>query len=125
MQTDKHASEDTPELKVKTKPVSFGKFIGGCLAGSLLLATLCSVATGSLTNDSVIMSISFFSWFITGLALGYSALAIWALVDCLKHEPSQGNEKIVWVLLIILTGGVGALLYMAIRRPTRIREFGI
>jgi len=62
------------------------------------------------------------------LAFPFALLAmvfwIWMLVDCATKEPSQGNDKIVWILVIILTAWIGALIYFLIRRPERIRENG-
>jgi len=52
------------------------------------------------------------------------ALWIWALVDCLTKEPSEGNDKIAWLLVILLLSWVGGLLYLLVRRPRRIREYG-
>ena len=56
--------------------------------------------------------------------LAGTVLWIWALVDCLRNEPSQGNDKIVWALVIVLTHWLGGLLYLIVRRPKRIRELG-
>ena len=52
------------------------------------------------------------------------AFWIWMLVDCLQNEPSEGNDKVVWLLVIILTSALGALIYFILRRPERIRRFG-
>ncbi|MCA9014319.1 MAG: PLDc N-terminal domain-containing protein [Planctomycetaceae bacterium] len=49
---------------------------------------------------------------------------LWMLVDCLKYEPSVGNDKIIWALVIILLSGFGALLYYLVRRPERIKQTG-
>jgi hypothetical protein len=49
---------------------------------------------------------------------------IWMLVDCATKEPSEGNEKIIWILVIIFTHLLGALIYYLIRRPERIRDHG-
>ncbi len=49
---------------------------------------------------------------------------IWMLVDCATNEPSEGNDKIVWILIIALTHLLGALLYLFIRRPQRITLTG-
>ncbi len=49
---------------------------------------------------------------------------IWMLVDCLIKESSEGNDKIIWALVILLTHFLGALIYYIARRPTRIRELG-
>ncbi len=49
---------------------------------------------------------------------------IWMLIDCLKYEPSTGNDKIVWALVIFLLNGIGALIYYFVRRPERIKQLG-
>jgi hypothetical protein len=49
---------------------------------------------------------------------------IWALIDCANNEPSSGNDKIIWVLIIIFLGVFGALLYLIARRPKRVRQYG-
>ncbi|NER83987.1 MAG: hypothetical protein F6K42_31480, partial [Leptolyngbya sp. SIO1D8] len=33
------------------------------------------------------------------------------LVDCALQESSQGNTKIVWILIIIFTSWIGAFAY--------------
>ena len=49
---------------------------------------------------------------------------VWALVDCLTKEPAKGNDKIIWILVIVLLGGLGAIIYFFVRRPQRIKECG-
>ena len=48
------------------------------------------------------------------------AVPIWALIDALR-VPSDGDyrtgTKLVWVLVILLGGIVGALIYFAIGKP--------
>lgn len=44
---------------------------------------------------------------------------IWALVDCVQIEPSNSRDKLIWVLIILFTHWIGALLYLLIRRPHR------
>ena len=65
-----------------------------------------------------------FFFICIGVGLVIVVFWIWGLIDCLNNEPSEGNEKIVWILVIILLGAVGALLYYTVRRPARIREVG-
>ena len=43
-----------------------------------------------------------------GLAL--MAFWIWMLVDCATKEPSAGNDKVIWILVIIFTHWIGALI---------------
>jgi len=53
-----------------------------------------------------------------GLFLG---LWIYALISAIKNERLDSTMRIVWVLVIVLTSGLGALLYLFIApgRPTR------
>jgi hypothetical protein len=44
------------------------------------------------------------------------------LVDCATKEIDQGNTKIVWILIIIFTHWLGALIYLLVRRPQRLKE---
>ena len=59
------------------------------------------------------------------LALALTVFWIWMIVDCATKESSAGNEKIVWILVIIFTHWIGALIYFLVRRPQRKRECGI
>ena len=49
---------------------------------------------------------------------------IWMLIDCATKESNQGNDKIVWIIVISLTHFIGATIYFLVRRPTRMRELG-
>ena len=49
---------------------------------------------------------------------------IWMLIDCLKNEPSIGNDKIIWALVIVFLSYLGAILYYLVRRPERIKQTG-
>jgi hypothetical protein len=64
--------------------------------------------------------------FAGALFLGLASIVLWiiALVDCLSHEPSEGNDKIVWLLVILFANGIGALIYLLVRRPQRISQYG-
>jgi len=42
------------------------------------------------------------------------------LIDCAKNEPSTSSDKIVWIVVIVFTHILGALVYyFAQRRPRR------
>jgi hypothetical protein len=47
---------------------------------------------------------------------------LWMLVECVTKESDQGNTKIVWVIIIIFTNLVGAVLYFLIQRPKHYVE---
>ena len=49
---------------------------------------------------------------------------IWMIVDCATNEPSEGNDKLIWILVVILAGLIGAAIYYFVRRPERISKFG-
>jgi hypothetical protein len=49
---------------------------------------------------------------------------IWMLVDCATKEPSEGNDKIIWIIVILLAHLLGALIYYLVRRPKRIEQHG-
>ncbi|HEV2582716.1 MAG TPA: PLD nuclease N-terminal domain-containing protein [Ktedonobacteraceae bacterium] len=70
------------------------------------------------------MSIHPFFDYIHILFLVGCVFWVWAIYDCATHEPSTGNDKIAWLLVIIFLNVLGAFLYFFIRRPERIRMFG-
>ncbi|HNQ89000.1 MAG TPA: PLD nuclease N-terminal domain-containing protein [Verrucomicrobiota bacterium] len=58
------------------------------------------------------------------LAIAGTVFWIWMLVDCALHEPSEGNDKLVWIVIILFTHILGALIYFFARRPRRLRTGG-
>jgi len=52
---------------------------------------------------------------------GLYGLWIWMLVDCAVKEK-EGADKIVWMLVILFTNFVGALIYLFARKLPRDRE---
>lgn len=55
------------------------------------------------------------------LILVFPVMFIWALINVLKSEFA-GYNKIIWILVIILTAPIGPLLYMIIGRSQRIKK---
>ena len=49
---------------------------------------------------------------------------IWMLIDCITKETDQNNQRLIWILLIVFLGIIGALLYLIIRRQQRMIELG-
>jgi len=39
------------------------------------------------------------------------ALWIWMLVDVAKRDFKEDNDKIIWILIVVLAGWIGALIY--------------
>lgn len=59
--------------------------------------------------------------FVALVGLALFAFWVWMLVDCAQNEPSEGNDKVVWIIIIAVTGILGAALYFFVRRPNRPR----
>jgi hypothetical protein len=66
----------------------------------------------------------FMMLFFMTIAIGTTLFWVWAIIDCATKEPSDGNDKIVWILVIVFTHLIGAILYVLMRRPERIRKYG-
>ena len=57
--------------------------------------------------------------FVALLLLGSLAFWIWMLIDCLRYEPPDSLDKLVWVLVILLASVVGAVIYLFVRKLPR------
>lgn len=59
-----------------------------------------------------------------GALFGIAGTVLWIvfLVEVLQKETDENNVKLVWALVIIFTGWIGALIYLLVRRPQRIRQ---
>jgi uncharacterized membrane protein (DUF485 family) len=68
---------------------------------------------------SLFMFVFFFGFGIIG-----TLFWLWMLIDCATKEPSVGNDKLIWIIIIVFTHVLGALVYFVIRRPKRIQEYG-
>ena len=53
-------------------------------------------------------------WLVFGLAT--LVLWIWALVDVIRREFPNSNDKVLWIVLIIVLGILGSILYLIIGR---------
>jgi len=64
-------------------------------------------------------------WLVAmGIGLLATVFWIWMIIDVATKEPENGNDKIVWILVVILAGVIGAAVYYFVRRPERIKKFG-
>ena len=48
---------------------------------------------------------------ILALILLISCFWVWMIVDCAKREFEKPDEKTVWILVIVLVGVIGAIVY--------------
>jgi cytochrome c oxidase assembly factor CtaG len=44
---------------------------------------------------------------------------LWMLVDCAMKESADGSDKLVWIIIIVFTHFIGAVVYFLFRRPQR------
>lgn len=51
-------------------------------------------------------------WLIFGI--GGFILFLWALIDVIRRQFPNQNDKILWLVLIILISWIGPILYLAI-----------
>ena len=65
-----------------------------------------------------------FHLLVAALLLGASVFWVFIIVDCATKESATGNDKLIWILIVIFTHWVGALIYYFVRRPQRIAELG-
>ena len=79
----------------------------------IFIVVLCLIVILSFGRLDVFMP------FILVLIILTECLWLFALVDCALNESSEGNDKIVWVIIIIFTNAIGAIIYLAARRPQR------
>jgi hypothetical protein len=80
---------------------SGGDFIGPTLLGTCLGVPL------------VLLPFWLFGW-----------LWLFPLIDCLRNEPTTGNERTTWTLVCIFLGLIGGSIYLIVRRPQRIAAIG-
>lgn len=58
------------------------------------------------------------------MLFAWSAVWVWTLIDCVKYESREGNDRVVWLIIVLLGYGLGAIVYLLARRPQRIQELG-
>jgi hypothetical protein len=112
--------------KIKNKLSGFALIlITSVLAISLMyLLAACTTedasaaAIGTATAGFAGMMGIFICLYVLAFVAGIFLFVVWiiALVDCAKREnlefpsPSE-NSKVLWILIIVLSGGVGAIIY--------------
>jgi hypothetical protein len=62
--------------------------------------------------------------FFLVFVVGGTVFWVMMIIECATKESSQGNTKLIWILIIVFTHWIGALIYYFVRRPQRIAELG-
>lgn len=67
------------------------------------------------------VSVSLIGLLLIGAAVVIALLAfvfwVWMLIDCAKNNGIEGTEKVIWIVLIVFTHWLGALIYFFVARP--------
>lgn len=54
--------------------------------------------------------------FLIPLFLLELGLMVFALVDCVRRQRVRGDNKVVWILIIVLVNFIGPIVYLAAGR---------
>ena len=57
---------------------------------------------------------------ILALILGFLVFWVWSLVDAIRvpdDSAFRAGSKVIWVIVIALTGLIGSIVYMVMGRP--------
>lgn len=61
--------------------------------------------------------------FVTLIGIGLM-FWMWMLIEAATKEQPESQDRLIWVLIIVLTAIFGAVIYYFVRRPTRIATLG-
>jgi hypothetical protein len=75
-------------------------------------------------DPSAAIGVFLIGGFIVLISLASFAFWLWMLIDCISKEPDTNNQKVIWIVAIVVFGLLGAFVYNIARRPQRIREYG-
>jgi hypothetical protein len=74
---------------------------------------------------AVLLELTMFTGlFFFVFVIGGTIFWVIMIIECATKESSQGNTKLIWILIIVFTHWIGALIYYFVRRPQRIAELG-
>jgi len=93
--------------------------IAGCLVYLGINATYASSASFDYYSKYFLALIPI-AFILVGI-LGF-IISVWALVHMLTNQSIQGNDKIVWAIVIIFLNALGAILYFLISPSARLRD---
>ena len=85
-----------------------------------MVAGEAAVIGGTAAAVIGILLILYFAFIIFSIAFGIFSTIIWIimLIDAIKRDYKNENDKILWILVIALTGFVGAIIYyFVIKNP--------
>lgn len=62
-------------------------------------------------------------WIVLMLAiLAGTALWIWMIIDCARRDFARSDDKVIWILVIVLTGLIGSVIYYFVVKRKDTKE---
>ena len=123
----------TEKTKIKNRPGFLPLLAGGILILLLFSLSACSEETATATGVTAIAG--FAGLYICIIAIAWLAgiffFVVWIimLIDCAKREnedfpDANPNSKMMWILIIVLAGGIGAIIYyfLVMRKMPKKKE---
>jgi hypothetical protein len=123
----------TKKLKLKSWSKYLPLFTGAISLMVILLLSACSEETAAATGITAIAGFAGLYICIAAIAwlAGIFFFVVWIimLVDCAKRDnadfpDANPNSKMMWILIIVLAGGIGAIIYyfLVMRKMPRQKE---
>ncbi|MDA8417143.1 MAG: PLDc N-terminal domain-containing protein [Betaproteobacteria bacterium] len=69
-----------------------------------------------------IIAVTYLGMIATMLAMGI--FWVWQLVDCLKSDFKKQNDKMIWLIVLLLAGPLGALIYTFVGKRQKVDGSG-
>ena len=57
--------------------------------------------------------------------LAFTAFWVWMILEAATKEPREGNERLIWIIIMVFVPYFGAIAYYLVRRPVRIRTYEV
>lgn len=65
----------------------------------------------AIENVAIVPFIMLMILFVFAIAILATVFWIWMIVDCARRNFKNDNDKILWILVIVLAGIIGAIIY--------------
>lgn len=74
-----------------------------------------------MEDAEALFSLLFCCFYLFAILFGIATFIFWILmlIDAIRREYPNENDKIIWIIVIALTGWIGALVYFFVGRKTR------
>ncbi len=54
------------------------------------------------------------------IGLAFFAVWVWSLIDVIRSDFKGENDKLIWILVIVLAGILGSVIYFFVGRKNKI-----